>query len=101
MPAAVIAIEPDGDKVTRLYANQPKFEQAPLSYLARRLSLAVILELRAFPHYRHDDQVDSISPALTWIKRRPRPSPSGSPVASPNHGGIHLSEGFRLGWEHD
>jgi predicted phage terminase large subunit-like protein len=69
---AVIAIEPEGDKVTRLYATQAMFEAGSVRFPQDAPWLQdMIVELMAFPNYRHDDQVDSISQALTWFRRRP------------------------------
>ena len=66
---AVIGIEPDGDKVTRLYASQPRFE-AGVRFFPREAPWLseLIVELMGFPHYRHDDQVNSISQALALDK---------------------------------
>jgi hypothetical protein len=41
----------------------------------------LITELLAFPHGRHDDQVDSIAQALAWLDQRKRSS--GVVIAAP------------------
>jgi hypothetical protein len=51
---AVLAIKCQDDKVTRPWLDD------------------LIAELLAFPHGRHDDQVDSIAQALAWIAQRKR-----------------------------
>jgi predicted phage terminase large subunit-like protein len=67
----VIPISPENDKVTRLYATQPRFENGSVHFPAGAPWLEDLLaELLAFPHARHDDQVDSISQALGWIDKR-------------------------------
>ncbi len=66
-----IPCTPAGDKVTRLHAQAAKFEsgQALLPERAPWLD-AFLAELLAFPGGRHDDQVDSVSQALTWAGER-------------------------------
>ena len=69
----VIAMRPEADKVTRLYANQPHFESGSVHFPQGASWLDDLLtELLAFPHGRHDDQVDSITQALTWISQKRR-----------------------------
>src|SRR5262245_20176351 len=68
---AVIPIIAKDDKVTRLYATQPRFESGAVHFPAETPWLdELISELLAFPHGHHDDQVDSITQALTWIWQR-------------------------------
>ena len=67
---AVKGVKPDGDKLMRLHAQTAAIEngfvhlpkEAPwrLDYLA---------ELTSFPKAKYDDQVDSTSQALAWIKQ--------------------------------
>lgn len=86
-----IAIEPTADKVTRLYANQPAFEAGQVLFPREAPWLNdLIIELMAFPNYRHDDQVDSISQALTWMRNRP-PAVSIPPP-------IQVGRGERPSW---
>ena len=47
--------------------------ERPVIYAGAGVRLAgAVAELLAFPAGRHDDQVDSISQALTWIRDRRR-----------------------------
>jgi len=66
-----IGIVPKGDKQTRMSVNSPMFEAGqvhlPVSASWKDDYLA---ELLAFPHGRHDDQVDSTSQYLQWAKER-------------------------------
>ena len=69
----IIAVEPDGDKLTRLSAQSAKLE-AGLVYLPE---VATWLpdyerELLTFPFAEHDDQVDSTSQFLGWISASQR-----------------------------
>jgi predicted phage terminase large subunit-like protein len=69
----VIAIKPEGDKVTRLFANQAQFESGAVYFPQTANWLPdLIIELLGFPQVRHDDQVDSVAQALTWIDGKPR-----------------------------
>jgi predicted phage terminase large subunit-like protein len=64
----VISIRPEGDKVSRLFANQAQFESGSVWFPQDADWMPdLVSELMAFPSVRHDDQVDSISQALTWI----------------------------------
>jgi predicted phage terminase large subunit-like protein len=65
-----IAIRPDGDKVVRMAAQSAKIEAGAV-FLPRHAPWLDDLrtEILAFPHGRHDDQVDSMSQALSWISR--------------------------------
>ena len=66
-----IAFEPEGDKITRMYAQCAKIEAGQV-LLPR--SAAWVDEFRSellqFPHGRHDDQVDSLSQFLGWVGKR-------------------------------
>lgn len=79
----VIPIEAETDKETRLYSVQGKFEAGSVIFPKDAPWLDdLITELLAFPASRHDDQVDSISQALSWIIRR-KPylsAPIGMPI---------------------
>jgi predicted phage terminase large subunit-like protein len=76
-----IAISPENDKVTRLYATQPRFESGSVHFLENASWLDDLVdELLGFPEGRHDDQVDSISQALAWIEKRKR---SDVPIVVP------------------
>jgi predicted phage terminase large subunit-like protein len=70
---AVIPIQCQDDKVTRLYTTQPRFEGGSVHFPEEAPWLGnLIVELLAFPRWRHDDQVDSIAQALAWIAQRKR-----------------------------
>ncbi len=69
----VIAIKPEGDKVTRLFANQAQFESGAVYFPQNAVWMPdLIIELLGFPKVRHDDQADSIAQALTWIDGKQR-----------------------------
>jgi predicted phage terminase large subunit-like protein len=68
-----IAISPENDKVTRLFATQPRFESGSVHFPESAPWLDdLVTELLGFPEGRYDDQVDSISQALAWIEKRKR-----------------------------
>jgi predicted phage terminase large subunit-like protein len=64
---------PEGDKRMRLHAQTAAIENG-FVWLPREAPwLAEYLrELTLFPAGRHDDQVDSTTQALAWIRSRPR-----------------------------
>jgi predicted phage terminase large subunit-like protein len=66
----VIAINPEGDKLTRCAAISAQFEAGSVFFpkSARWLD-GLKTELLGFPNTRHDDQVDSVTQALTWIAK--------------------------------
>jgi predicted phage terminase large subunit-like protein len=69
----VISIRPESDKVSRLFANQAQFESGSVWFPQNADWMPdLVSELMAFPSVRHDDQVDSISQALTWINGKLR-----------------------------
>jgi len=65
-----IAIRPEHDKVVRMAAQSAKIEGGAV-FLPRRAPWLDDLrsEILAFPHGTHDDQVDSISQALSYLSR--------------------------------
>jgi predicted phage terminase large subunit-like protein len=71
MSVRPIAVEPEGDKVTRASAQSMVIEAGRV-FLPR--SAAWLSDLRneilQFPNGRHDDQVDSITQFLHWIRTR-------------------------------
>lgn len=71
----VFSIRPKGDKPLRLLAVSPIIEEGRV-YLPREAPwLAEFLrEILAFPHASHDDQTDSLSQFLNWVRRQPRQS---------------------------
>ena len=66
-----IAVTPEGDKITRMSAQSAKVEAGQVHLPRRAHWLGDFkTELMAFPHARHDDQVDSLSQFLCWIEQR-------------------------------
>jgi predicted phage terminase large subunit-like protein len=67
---AAVPIKPESDKVVRMSAQSAKIEGGYV-YLPQRAAWLDDLrtEILAFPHGLHDDQVDSISQALSWMSR--------------------------------
>lgn len=65
----VRGVKPEGDKVMRLHAQTATIENGgvQLPKMAPWL-LDYVSELTSFPKVKHDDQVDSTSQALAWIK---------------------------------
>jgi predicted phage terminase large subunit-like protein len=64
-----IAIRPDGDKIVRLEARSAVIEAGHVLLPERAAWLDdFFLELLRFPHGRYDDQVDSLSQFLTWVR---------------------------------
>jgi predicted phage terminase large subunit-like protein len=62
---SAIPVKPERDKVTRMSIQTSKFESGQVLFPKQAPWLAELeAELFAFPHGRHDDQVDSISQAL-------------------------------------
>jgi len=65
-----IAITPEGDKTARLAAVSVQFESGAVWFPKDAPWLGSLeAELLGFPNVKHDDQVDSISQALSWIKQ--------------------------------
>jgi predicted phage terminase large subunit-like protein len=66
-----IPINPEGDKITRLSAVSVQFESGAVWFPKAAPWLSSLkAELLGFPNVKHDDQVDSVSQALGWIKLR-------------------------------
>lgn len=70
-----IACTPHADKVSRLVAESPAIEAGHvlLPQLADWL-VPLRAEIAQFPNGRHDDQVDSISQYLNWIRLHSGPT---------------------------
>jgi predicted phage terminase large subunit-like protein len=67
---APIPINPEGDKIARLAAVSVQFESGAIWFPKSAPWLSSLkAELLGFPNVKHDDQVDSISQALSWIKQ--------------------------------
>jgi predicted phage terminase large subunit-like protein len=63
--SGIVAIRPDGDKVSRMAVASSQFEAGQVMFPERAAWLADLeAELFAFPGSKHDDQCDSISQAL-------------------------------------
>jgi predicted phage terminase large subunit-like protein len=70
---AVIAINPDADKTTRLANASVQFEAGAVFFPKAAPWLDTLkAELLGFPNTRHDDQVDSVSQALIWMAKHRR-----------------------------
>jgi len=66
-----IGITPKGDKLVRMDAQSVRFESGQVYFPKEAPWLGDLMnELLAFPHARHDDQVDSISQFLKWAERK-------------------------------
>lgn len=69
----VKAVRPEGDKVFRMSGESARIESGGLFVPSEAPWLAELRgELLAFPHGRHDDQVDALSQALRWARNRKR-----------------------------
>ena len=67
----VIGINPEGDKITRCAAVSAQFESGCVFIPKNAPWLDELkAELLGFPNTKNDDQVDSITQALLWIKKR-------------------------------
>lgn len=73
----VIAIKPKGDKAMRMHAHTGTLEagKVALPHSAAWLD-AFRTEVLAFPHGKHDDQVDALSQLMTWDHQRRIPKMS-------------------------
>jgi predicted phage terminase large subunit-like protein len=68
---AVIGINPDGDKPTRVAKISAQFEAGSVFFPSKAPWLSSLMaELLGFPNVKYDDQVDSVSQALSWIKQQ-------------------------------
>jgi predicted phage terminase large subunit-like protein len=68
---AVIGINPEGDKLTRAAKISAQFEAGSVSFPKSAPWLSGLkAELLGFPNVRHDDRVDSVTQALSWIWQR-------------------------------
>lgn len=67
----VIAMMPQGDKVTRLAQVSPMIESGQVALPRHANWLAAFeQEILAFPNGAHDDQVDALSQYLNWVRAR-------------------------------
>src|SRR6266436_7318807 len=68
---AVIGINPEGDKLTRAAKTSAQFEAGAVFFPKAAPWLSGLkAELLGFPNVRYDDQVDSVTQALSWISQR-------------------------------
>ena len=68
---AVIGINPEGDKLTRAAKISAHFEAGSVFFPRNAPWLSGLkAELLGFPNVRHDDQVNSVTQALSWIGQR-------------------------------
>jgi predicted phage terminase large subunit-like protein len=66
----VISINPEGDKLTRAAKISAQFEAGSVLFPRNEPWLSGLkAELLGFPNVRHDDQVDSVTQALFWLKK--------------------------------
>jgi predicted phage terminase large subunit-like protein len=69
----VIPVNPEGDKITRCAAVSAQFEAGSVFFPKSAVWLdGLKAELLGFPNVKHDDQVDSVTQALIWIRKRPQ-----------------------------
>jgi len=62
-------IKPQGDKQTRLFAQQAIFESGRIKFLKEGVWLPeCIKELTSFPYAKHDDQVDALTQAMGFMR---------------------------------
>jgi predicted phage terminase large subunit-like protein len=67
---SVIGINPEGDKLTRVAKISAQFEADSVFFPRNAPWLnSLKAELLGFPNVKYDDQVDSVSQALSWIKQ--------------------------------
>jgi predicted phage terminase large subunit-like protein len=67
----IVAIQPQGSKAERLEAQLDMLYDGRVRFDPSRSFWRELLnEMRAFPDGRHDDQIDSISQFLKWIRGR-------------------------------
>src|SRR5205814_6429288 len=68
----VIPVRADRDKLSRAHAVSAAVESGRVFLPERAPWLEdFLLELQLFPAGKHDDQVDSVTQALTYLNRRP------------------------------
>jgi predicted phage terminase large subunit-like protein len=96
-----IAFKPKGDKVTRASAASAKIEAGHVLIPKTAPWLDDLMtEVLAFPHGRHDDQVDSMTQFLNWITygRRQRTKLRGYGVGAPRGNVINRYFPRNSGW---
>jgi predicted phage terminase large subunit-like protein len=100
-----IGQKPDGSKADRMVAQSAKIEAGHLHLPKEAEWLGSFLfELLAFPHGRHDDQVDSVSQFLKWAATRKfleGPSLGMGLISIPNDQPSWFGEGCPPSFRHD
>ncbi len=69
----MVAINPDGGKVARAYAIQPEHEAGNLWLPDPALDPNIeiyLTEVSTFPNVKHDDETDSTTQAINWLRKR-------------------------------
>lgn len=91
-----VARDPKGDKETRMYIETPQIEAGRVLIPAEAAWLAEFrAEICAFPKGKHDDQVDSVSQYLNWVREVAlRPGPRLSSVEPASRFGTYYSGGL-------
>lgn len=70
----LIAVEPEGDKLTRALAVSPLIEAGRVRLPKHAPWLTEFEgELMHFPHGVHDDQVDAMTQYLNWVRVKTQP----------------------------
>jgi predicted phage terminase large subunit-like protein len=64
----VLEYQPDKDKISRAYACQPILESGRLWVPQREWAQSVVDECLAFPLAEHDDQVDTLTQSVLWMR---------------------------------
>ena len=69
-PLPVIPVRPQGPKISRAMAVSPLVEARRVSYSPGDWNAEFLAEFCAFPSSPHDDQVDAVVMALTYLSRQ-------------------------------
>lgn len=71
--SGVIAIEPEGGKVARAFAIQPEHEAGNIWVPDPSIDPTIeefLSETASFPNVAHDDETDSFTQAINWLRNR-------------------------------
>lgn len=68
LPFSIQLVQPKGDKIARALSCQPIFSNGIVYAPDRSYAQLVIDEAESFPKGRHDDLVDSLTMALSWLR---------------------------------
>ena len=69
LDVSIILLEPDGNKAARLYAVQPMFADGRVWAPSKAWAEAVITEVSQFPKGKFKDFCDTVSQALSWLRK--------------------------------